>query len=220
MNKQAVALIALVLAICVPGCHADHKAGDAPRTERASAAAGWKDISTSGVTLRLPTDWKAMEIGRDLLEKGADKVMGNDPKMAGLRAQAIQMAKQGLVKLMAFETSTIGSGFATNCNVSMQDMGQALPLEQVAAATVAQITPAVAPGTQPRLDYVTAKSGKLALIRSEMKPQSPTIPELVSLLYITVNGQKSAAVAFTAPKSSEQHVRAIAEQAMEGFRFE
>ena len=64
------------------------------------------------------------------------------------------------------------------------------------------------------------KSGKLALIRSEMKPQNPSVPELVSILYLAVKGQKSAAVAFTAPKSSEEHIRSIAEQAMEDFRFD
>src|ERR1043166_6480098 len=95
MKRIAVVLTALALSICTPGCHGERKLGDAPRTERASSTTGWKDISTSGVSLRLPSDWKAIEIGRDTLEKGIDKVMGNDPKMAALRAQTREMRSEG-----------------------------------------------------------------------------------------------------------------------------
>src|ERR1043166_12569 len=95
MKIQTAAAIGLALSIFTPGCHGEHKAGDAPRTERASSTTGWKDISTSGVSLRLPSDWKAIEIGRDTLEKGIDKVMGNDPKMAALRAQTREMRSEG-----------------------------------------------------------------------------------------------------------------------------
>jgi hypothetical protein len=213
-------LAAAILVVCTIGCNRGHdKLGDAPRTEKTSSVAGWKDISTSGVSLRLPSDWKIVEVSKESMEKGGDAVLGNDPKFATLRAQAKQIAKQGLVKLIAFETSTVTSGFATNCNVAIQDMTLPLTLEQVAGATLSQIAPVVAAGTQPKIEYPEVPSGKLALIRSEIKPPN-LATSLASLAYLRVKGQRLAIITFTAPQANEEHIRGIAKQAMDDFKFE
>ena len=58
--------------------------------------------------------------------------------------------------------------------------GQAT-LEQVADATIGEIAPLVTNGTQPKLEYVSLKSGRSALIRSEITIPNPSVPVLVSL---------------------------------------
>ena len=133
--KRAMLCIVFSLLVSLTGCNREHdKIGDAPRTVSASSVAGWKDVTTSGIALQFPTDWKLMDLARESYEQGADKVFGSDPKFAAVRSQASAVAKQGLVKLLAFETATLGSGFATNCNVVIQDTNGQVTLEQVADA--------------------------------------------------------------------------------------
>lgn len=202
------------------GCsRGSHNIGDASRTETLSLVAGWKDVSTSGVTLQLPTDWKAIDFSTAAFEKGADKVFGNDPRFASLRSQASAMAKQGMVKLFAFDMSTVGRGFNTNCNVIVQELPGQPTIEQVAAETARQIAPMVASGTSPKMEYAMLKPGKSAIIWSEIRSPNPSIPALVSIAYLSVKGSKIAGVTFTAPLTDETRLRTIAKQAMSAFRF-
>lgn len=129
------------------------------------------------------------------------------------------MAKQGLIKLLAFETATISTGFTTNCNVLVQENWGNPTIEQVADATVKQTAPLVASGTQPKLEYIMIKSGKLAVIRSIITPPNPSVPTLVSIEYLSIHGGKASAISFTAPVTDETHIRAIGDQAMQDFHF-
>jgi hypothetical protein len=70
---------------------------------------------------------------------------------------------------------------------------------------------------QPNVEYVSLKSGRSALIRSGLT--FPDLPALVSLLYLSVKGSEVVAVTFTAPRTDETHIRTIAEQIMDTFRF-
>ena len=120
---------------------------------------------------------------------------------------------------MAFDTVTLGSGFATNCAVGIQDMPGQETLEQVADEEVREIAPLVTSGTQPKLEYVSLKSGRSALIRSVMTSPNPSVPVVVSLTYVNIKGLKLVGVAFTAPRTDETHLRTIADQVMDAFRF-
>ena len=217
--KPALVCFAFILLVGLIGCNREHeKIVDAPRTESDSSVAGWTDVSTSGIALRFPDDWKLIDLTREGFEHAADKVFGSDPKLAALRSQVSAAAQQGQIKLWAFETATLSSGFATNCTVVIQDMpGQTL--EQVAEATIGEIAPIPTNGTQPKLGYVSLKSGRSALIRSEITTADPSAPVLVSLEFLNIKGSKVVAVAFTAPRTDETHILAIAVQVMDAFRF-
>ena len=218
--KRAMIGLALCLLVGFTGCSQEHdRVGDAPRTETASSIAGWKGVSTSGIALQFPADWKLDDLSRDRYEQGADKVYGNDPKFAGIRSQASAAAKQGVIKLIAFETATVGTGFATNCSVGILDAPGQETLEQAAQATVSQLAPIVTQGTQPKLQYVTLKSGRSALIRSEIKSPNPAIPALVSLAYLIRKDSKLVVVTFTVPAQDETHIQTIANHVMETFHF-
>ncbi len=211
---------AFILLVGLIGCNREHdKIINAPRTESASSLAGWTDVSTSGIALRFPTDWKLIDLTREDFEQSADKVFGSDPKFAAARSQVSAAVQQGLFKLLAFETATLGSGLATNCGVGIQDMPGQETLEQAAEATAREIAPMVTNGTQPKLEYVSLKSGRSALIRSEITPPNPSIPVLVSLEFLNIKGSKLVAVTFTAPLTDETHIRTIADQVMDAFRF-
>ena len=137
--KSALICFAFILLVGLIGCNREHdKIVDAPRTESASSVAGWTDVSTSGIALRFPDDWKLIDLTRESFEQAADKVFGSDPKFAAVRSQVSAAAQQGLVKLFAFEAATLGSGVATNCAVGIQDMPGQATLEQVADATIAR----------------------------------------------------------------------------------
>ena len=218
--KTAIVCFVFCLLVGLAGCNHDHdKIGDAPRTEATSPVAGWKEISTSGVALQFPSDWKVMDMSRDKFEQGADKVFGSDPKFADIRSQASAAAKQGVIKLMAFETTTLGTGFTTNCTVGIVEAPGQETLEQAAQATVSQLEPVVTKGTQPKLQYVTLKSGRSALIRSEITSPNPAVPVLVSRAYLSVKKSKLAVVTFTVPEKDEAHIQAIADQVMDTFHY-
>jgi hypothetical protein len=156
--KPALICFAFILLVGLIGCNREHdKIVNAPRTESASSVAGWTDVSTSGIALRFPDDWKFMDLTRENLEQALDKVFGSDPKFAETRSQASAMAQQGTFKLLAFETATLSSGFATNCVVGIHDMPGQETLEQVADAWVRAIAPMVTNGTQPKLEYCVAQ---------------------------------------------------------------
>ena len=120
---------------------------------------------------------------------------------------------------MAFDTATLGSGFATNCAVGILDTSGQETLEQAADETLREIAPVVTNGTQPKLEYVSLKSGRFALIRSEITSPNPSLPAIVSLTYVNIKGLKLVGVTFTAPRTDETHIRTIAEQVMDAFRF-
>ena len=217
--KSAIVCFAISLLVCLTGCsHESDRIGGAPRTVSASSAAGWKEVSTSGIAFRLPSDWKIIDQSKGSFDEAMEKAFGNDPKFAAMRNQASAMAKQGMIKLLAFETSTAGSGFNTNCNVVALD-SQGQTLEQIANSSVQQISTMVANGTQPKLEYITLKSGKTALIRSEIKTPNPAVPNLISLAYVSVKGSKLAVVTFSTAVSQETHIQPISSHAMETFRF-
>lgn len=218
--KTTFLCLTVGLIACLAGCSPSHdKVGDAPRTESKSSMAGWKEIATSGVAVRFPEDWKMMDLSAGALEQGADKVFGSDPKYAAMRSQASAMAKQGTIKLLAFEPLPPGGKFATNCNVMVQTIQSGPTLEQIAEASVQQIKPMVAAGTAPKLEYPSLGSDKTALIRSEIKPADPAMGNLVSLGYVKLKGSTMAVVTFTAPAADEAHIREVADQSMRGFRF-
>ena len=98
-------------------------------------------------------------------------------------------------------------------------MPSPLTLEQVADKAVRAAAPVEINGTQPKLEYVSLKSGRSALIRAEMTTADPSVPVLVSLVYLNIKGSKQVAVTFTAPRTDETHIRTIAEQVMDAFRF-
>jgi hypothetical protein len=215
MLIYAVASFCLFCAGCGRG---SDKIGDAPRTEKASSTAGWKDVSTSGVNIQLPSDWKILDLSQQSWEQGADKVFGNDPRFAEMRSQATQMAKQGMVKLLAFEPST-SSVFNTNCNVVVMDLPGTATIEQIADSAVQQMAGMVAKGTKAGVEYVNWSGGKMAIVRAEIQPPNPTMPNLVSLAYVNIKGSKLASVTFTAPSSDEKHIRSISDQTMSKFGF-
>ena len=218
--KPALICFAFILLVGLIGCNREHdKIVDAPRTESDSSVAGWTDVSTSGIALRFPDDWKLIDLTRESFEQGADRVFGSDPKFAALRSQVSAAVEQGLFKLFAFETATLSSGFSANCNVVIHDMLGQATLEQAAEATVGAMASLVTNGTQPKLEYVSLKSGRSALIRSEITTADPSVPVLVSLAYLNIKGSKLVAVTFTAPRTDETHIRTIAEQVMDAFRF-
>ncbi len=212
-------LFALVLASS--GCPKSHdKIGDAPRTEKSSSSVeGGTEVSTSGISFSLPAGWKTMDLTRQTFDESANKVFGSDPKYAAMKQQASAMAKQGLIKLLAFETATMGSGFATNCNVVIQNQPAGITLEQIADASVQQMKQLVAPGTEPKLEYVTLKVGKAAFIRSEIKSPNPAVPTYVSLAYLVMKGSKMCVITFSASGDRESQLRPVAEQSMNTFQF-
>ena len=104
--KPALICFAFILLVGLIGCNREHdKSVNAPRTESASSVAGWTDVSTSGIALRFPDDWKLIDLTREGFEHAADKVFGSDPKLAALRSQVSTAAQQGQIKLWAFETA-------------------------------------------------------------------------------------------------------------------
>ena len=218
--KPALICFAFILLVGVIGCNREHdKIVDAPPTESDSSVAGWTDVSTSGIALRFPDDWKVIDLTREDFEHGADRVFGSDPKFAALRSQVSAAVEQGLIKLFAFETATLSSDLATNCNVIIQDMPGQATLEQVADVNLREIAKIVTDGTQPTLEYLSLKSGRSALIRSEITTADPSVPVLVSLAYLNIKGSKEVVVTCGAPLTDETHIRTIADQVMDAFRF-
>ena len=212
--KPALICFAFILLVGLIGCNRHDGMADAPRTESPSSVAGWTDVSTSGIALRFPDDWELIDLTREDFEQAADRVFGSDPKFAELRSAASDAAEQGLFKLLAFEAATLSTS-----SVGIQDMSSQETLEQLADETVRAMAPVVTNGTQPKLEYVSLKSGRSALIRSEMPPLNPSVPVRVSLQYLNIKGLKLVVVMFRAPLTDETHIRTIADQVMDTFRF-
>ena len=119
-----------------------------------------------------------------------------------------------LFELLGFEAATLSSS-----SVGVRDMPSPLTLEQVADKAVRAAAPVEINGTQPKLEYVSLKSGRSALVRWEIPPLSPSIPVRVSLQYLKVKGSKLVVVMFRAPLTDETYIRTIADQVMDAFRF-
>ena len=69
--KPALICFAFILLVGLIGCSREHdKIVNAPPTESASSVAGWTDVSTSGIALRFPDDWKLIDLTREGFEQG------------------------------------------------------------------------------------------------------------------------------------------------------
>jgi hypothetical protein len=176
-------------------------------------------VSTSGVALQLPADWKTMDLARETFEQAADKVLGNDPKFAALRAQASAGAKQGAFKLFAFDVAHTVNGFTPNCNVITQDVPGGMDLDQIAAASIQQLAPVVVAGTQPKLEYITGKAGKIAHVRSELRTPNPSVPTLISHGFMALNQGKLVVVTFTTPVLQESQIKPVADKSIASLHF-
>ena len=218
--KAAYWLLAISACASLIGCRrGPERIGDAPRTETAAPLPGWKEVATSGVAIQFPDDWKALDLAREDVEKAVEQAFGNDPQFAALRAQVSEGAKQGLIKLMAFKTSSITSGFATNCNIIIQEVPRGVTIEHVAQDTVRQISSVVVPGTTPRVDYLSLAVGRTARTTSEIRmPNMPAVP-LTSIGYTILKGSQIVVVTFTTPTSEAAGIKATADKSMERFRF-
>jgi len=215
-----IVALSMMLAAGTSGCRTKQdRAEDGPRTEAVTQTPGWKEIWTSGVALSFPEDWKLIDLANENLQEGIEQVFGSDPKYAAAREQAIAAAKQGTIKLIAFDTQGVASGFGTNCNVIVQDAPRGMTLEQMADATVKQLSGIVAPETKPKLEYRALKAGRVAAMRSEIKPPNPSLPALASLGYIIHGGDKVAVVTFSAPVADEARIKGIADKSVGDFRF-
>src|SRR5262245_18077307 len=161
------ALICFAFILLVSGCNHEQTIS-APRTETNSSVAGWTDISTSGIALRFPNDWKAIDLTAGDLEKGIDLTFGSDPKYAQIVSQVREAAQQGMMKLVAFESATMGSGHATSCNVGLVYLPGEETLEQSVDEYLRDLASSLGPviTQQPNVEYVSLKSGRSALIRS------------------------------------------------------
>jgi hypothetical protein len=213
------ALLAAPVGVAL-GCSRPHdRIGDAPRTVKASALAGWKEVNAAGVTLRFPEAWKVMDFATNDVNKGLDTVFGNDPKFAEARAQAQAAARQGLVKIFAIDASNWGKGFATNANVIVQNLPRPVTLEQATEGSAKELEPLLAPGTRPQIEYVDVAGGKVAAVDYEMKPPNPAVPSLSIRAYLAVSGQKMALATFTSAADKRAQLKEMSQKAMEVFRF-
>lgn len=215
-----LALVLAAFSLLLTGCSSrpstEETLTPAPRTE-SQLPNGWKEISTSGVALAFPPGWTAIDLAREALEKGGDSMFGNDPKMAPMRAQARALAAQGVFKVFVFKTDTIGTGFATNCNVAITPSGGTL--DEIAEQTRQQVVPMAAPGTTPKVEYVQLKAGRCARLLMDMKSPTATALTLASTVYIFKKGSDSIAVTFTCPTKDRASIAKVAEQVMGTFRF-
>jgi hypothetical protein len=176
-------------------------------------------VSTSGIALDLPAGRKTMDLARETFEQAADKMLGNDPKFDALRAQASAAAKSGAIKLFSFDVTHTLNGFTPNCNVILQDVPAAIDLDQAVRESVQELTPIVVAGTQPKVNYLNGKAGRIADLRYELRIPNTSGSPLVSHGFLALNHGKMAVVTFTIPASEESQIKPVADKSIASLYF-
>jgi len=184
-----------------------------------STKSEWKEVSTSGLAIKLPTDWKTIDLASGKSEQEAEAAFGKDPKFTEIRNQIRMAAQQPMVKLMAFDAKATGSGITGNCNIVIQDMPRPISLEEVADASVQQLSTVVKDGTHPKLEYITLKPGKVGFIRSELKTASTAMPVIISFACVAVKGSSAITITYGGPLANEKQFRETVDQSLAGLRF-
>jgi hypothetical protein len=220
MGRSSFFLAIPVLLIAIAGCGkgSSESVTSAPRAISALPS-GWKSIATSGIELAFPPDWKVVDLAKDVFEKSSSAAFGNDPKAQSMLEQVKALAAQGSFKLFVFDSKTMGTGFATNCNVNVTQVTAGTTLETAGEQSKTQLQPLVAPGSEIKVEYVDLPAGKAARIKSQLKTALPAAPLLDSVAYGFINGTDMTVVTFTSAPSQTAEVSKIAEQTMGTFKF-
>jgi hypothetical protein len=190
----------------------------APRTDT-PLPSGWHEIKTSGVALAFPADWTAVDLSPEALAQGSDQALGKDPKLAGMKDQVKALAAQGIFKVFVFDSTTVGKGFATNCNMTVTPLPSGATAEMAAEQAKTQIAALVDPSTPVEIKPVTLKSGQAVTMRTMLKTAMQATPRLLSRAYLVAKDGNLITVTFTCPPDQEARVAKVAEQTMDTFRF-
>jgi len=182
------------------------------------AVAGWKRVSGAGLSFQLPSNWKTVAITPTSFDKGVDTVFGG-AKYADVRKEVRGIAKDGTIKIFGVETPIMGPGLNRTCLAAIVQEPPSATLEEVVNFSLQQDESIKAPGTKPKAEYLTLKSGRTALITLEIKPANPASPNTVSFSYVSLASSRMRLVTFSAPASDRIRIRRIADKAMSTFQF-
>ena len=153
------------------------------------------------------------------MEERANEVFGSDKKFEPMRAQVKQLAASGLFKLFVFEEAAVGTGFGTNCNVTMMDAPAGMTPEKAAAQSVTQLEPMLVPGTKATTEAVTFSGGSATKMSSQLKTASPAAPKVHSIAYLMADKGHLYGITFSCAPADFDRIGKLAEQVMETVHF-
>jgi len=202
----AAIALSLLLSACGSG-----GAGDGGSQARVG---GWSThhVADGGFSLQVPAAWKTLD---RLDSSSVDTFLQENPQFEPYRS----IFTSGLIKLMAFDPDAT-SGFATNVNVLVHNLGMAMSLSRYVQATKAQI--AQATGASPKVQLVDLPAGRCARISYEMS-NTKVHGQKKRLGLFQVGCLRSGSeyvVTFTTLASELDRYRTTFERSARSFRFD
>jgi hypothetical protein len=195
-------VIAMLLAVAVAGCGKSE-----------TVAVGWTrhHVDDGGFSIDVPAAWRTVE---KFDRKSLDEFFEKNPDVAPLKSALTG----GLVKVIALDPDT-ASGFATNMNVLVHDLGTTMSLSEYARenkAAVKRLT-----GTAPHAELTRLPAGRCVQVSYEYAFNLPGGRKNLALLqYAFLRGASEYVVTFTTLPSLKERYRTTFARSARSFRFD
>lgn len=124
------ALFASLLLIFAGGCGQVSQGVDG-KISNAEAGVSGDSVSLKDFDLTLPKDWKVFDLSAKDLENIVKETESKSPDQKGLTAQVMAAAKNGMIKLFAFDFNNSDKDFVNNMNAIVIVAPAGATMEQV-----------------------------------------------------------------------------------------
>jgi hypothetical protein len=175
---------------------------------------GWSThhVADGGFSLQVPAAWKTLD---RLDSSSVDRFLRDNPQFEPYRS----VFTSGLIKLIAFDPDA-ASGFATNANVLVHNLGGSMSLSRYVQATKAQI--ARLTGASPEVRLVDLPAGRCARVSYEMSnTKVHGRKKRLGLLQVAcLRSGSEYVVTFTTLSSELERYRTTFERSARSFRFD
>ena len=209
LMKPVLALPLLAVSCIVfSGCKSDTvKISNAEQAQKGTR------VSTRDFTMDLPNGWKVFDLTQKDFKKAMEAAKAGDPKNERLYNTVTSLASSNMIKMCAFDMSTISSGFADNINVV------ALPgtptITELRAQSVQQLT-SVYSDVKDR-GVIKTPNCEVVKITFNQKQAQP-IGDLYCVSLSTLGAKQIFTITITVKKANEAKLPAIEKAILASFK--
>jgi hypothetical protein len=185
-----------------------------------NAENGWPlyEVPAEGFALALPPDWVHIEVNPQTLDDMVQKLMANNPNLAGMDDTIRQQVKAG-VKFFGFEKQLIAKSFTTKVTLLKGPLPAGTTLAALVDQKVAQIQAQFKPTTTIDRKQRTTPHLEAERLRFNFQMAGPAGQlDLAIFQYYYVTGMDHFVLAFTTTVDRADHYTDIASSIGDSFR--
>lgn len=207
-----------LLALCALGVMAGCKKDDPNESvtgnqAKTKSVADGQEVSTEGVSLTFPKDWKKFDLTKGELEQ-AVAGGGKDEKSQMMLDAVRKASSSGMVKFMIFDPNSSKPGFVNNANLVITPGVGSATVDQLMDASKGGLTQMGAKVTTSKVTFPAGEFGRM-----ESHLQNPNGQSYVAIGYLQPRNGTLTVVTFSCVPDQLKAFDAKAQSIMQTFKY-